>query len=179
MNEFSERLLTRGARKSKTSPLGAISLVVVPLAAILFQVYIPRFAPALSYLELPLLVTVHFALSGRQPIPSMLYGAAIGLAQDSLSHQPIGLFGIVKTLVAYFASSVSSRFDVENPLITFVLALFFYTFHQFFYWVLLRALLGQSVAFDPEQTLVFALLNAAVGVPLFKLLDKLKARADR
>lgn len=179
MNEFSERLLSRSARKSKTSRLGIISLILVPLAAILFEVYIPRFIRALSYLELPLLVTVHFALSGRMPIPSVLYGAAIGLAQDSLSHQPIGLFGIVKTLVGYFASSVSSRFDVENPFIAFVLALFFYVFHQFFYWVLLRALLGQNAAFDAEQTLVFAGLNAAVAVPLFKLLDKLKARASQ
>jgi rod shape-determining protein MreD len=177
MNEFSERLLSDASRKTKTSRLGVISLVLIPLIAILFQVYVPRFIQQLSYLELPLLITVHFALSGRHPIPSVLYGAAIGLAQDSLSHQPIGLFGIVKTLVGYFASSVSLRFDVDNPFITFVLALFFYIFHQFFYWVLVRALLGQVVAFDPQQTFIFGLLNAAVGVPLFKLLDKLEAAA--
>lgn len=174
MNEFSERVLSRANRKGKPTRLGAISLIIVPLIAILFQVYVPRFFKELSYLELPLLVTVHFALSGRHPIPSVFYGAAIGLAQDSLSHQPIGLFGIVKTLVGYFASSVSIRFDVDNPVITFVLALFFYIFHQFFYWVLIRALLGQLVGFDPQQTVIFGLLNAAVGVPLFKLLDKLK-----
>jgi rod shape-determining protein MreD len=176
MNEFSERLLTNDTRK-KATRLGFGSLILIPLVAILFQVYVPRFVQALSYLELPLLITVHFALSGRYPIPSVLYGAAIGLAQDSLSHQPIGLFGIVKTLVGYFASSVSMRFDVENPFITFILVLFFYSFHQFFYWVLVRALLGQVVAFDPQQTLIFGLLNAAVGVPLFKLLDKLKVAA--
>jgi rod shape-determining protein MreD len=178
MSEFSERLLSRAASKNKSSRLGTFSLIALPLGAILFQVYIPRFRPELSYLELPLLITVHFALSGRQAIPSILYGAAIGLAQDSLSHQPIGLFGIVKTLVGYFASSVNTRFDVENPFITFVLAMFFYVFHQFFYWVLGRALLGQPTPFDPQQTLLFALLNAAVAVPLFKLLDKLKARVQ-
>src|SRR5271165_511087 len=118
MNEFSERLLSDASRKTKTSRLGVISLVLIPLIAILFEVYVPRFIQQLSYLELPLLITVHFALSGRHPIPSVLYGAAIGLAQDSLSHQPIGLYGIVKTLVGYFASSVSLRFDVDNPFIT-------------------------------------------------------------
>jgi rod shape-determining protein MreD len=176
MNEFSERLLTDAPRKSKTKAarLGAFSLIIVPLVAILFQVYVPRFVQQLSYLELPLLVTVHFALSGRRPIPSLFYGAAIGLVQDSLSKQPIGLFGFVKTLVGYFAASVSMRFDVENPVITFILSLFFYVFHQFFYWVLVRALLGQSAGFDPQQTLIFGVLNAAVGVPLFRLLDKLK-----
>jgi rod shape-determining protein MreD len=174
MNEFSERLLTDAPRKNKSSRLGAVSLIIIPLAAILFQVYVPRFVQQLSYLELPLLVTVHFALSGRRPIPSVLYGAAIGLVQDSLSHEPIGLFGIVKTLVGYFAASVSMRFDVDNGFVTFILSLFFYGFHQFFYWVLVRALLGQTIPFDAQQTLIFGLLNAAVGVPLFKILDKLK-----
>ena len=70
---------------------------------------------------------------------------SIGLVQDSLSHQPIGMFGIVKTLVGYFAASVSQRFDVENPIVTLILSFFFYFFHQFFYWVLARALLGEAL----------------------------------
>ena len=178
MSEYSERvLITDPSRKSKSARLGAISLILIPLAAILFQVYVPRFIQPLSYLELPLLITVHFALSGRKPIPSVLYGAAVGLVQDSLSHEPIGLFGIVKTLVGYFAASVSMRFDVDNPFVTFILSLFFYGFHQFFYWVLVRALLGQTTGFDLQQTVIFGLLNAAVGVPLFKLLDRLKDSA--
>ncbi len=177
MNEYSGPLLSAAPRKGKPGRLGAVSLILIPLAAILFEVYVPRFVQALSYLELPLLITLHFALSGRRLIASALYGAAIGLAQDSLSHQPIGLYGIVKTLVGYFSASVSMRLDVENPMMTFLLALFFYVFHQFLYWVLVRALLGQMAPFDPRQTLIFGLLNAAVGVPLFKLLDKLKVTA--
>jgi rod shape-determining protein MreD len=102
---------------------------------------------------------------------------SIGLVQDSLSHQPIGMFGIVKTLVGYFAASVSQRFDVENPIVTFILSFFFYFFHQFFYWVLARALLGEAMIFDPQQTLLFGLLNAAVALPLFHILDKLKVAA--
>lgn len=176
MNEFSERLLSDAPRK-KGSRLRPLGLIIVPLIAILFQVYVPQFIQGLAYLELPLLVTVHFALSGRSPIQSVFYGAVIGLAQDSLSHQPIGLFGIVKTLVGYFAASVSVRFDVENPVITFVLSIFFFFFHQFFYWVLARALLGQAMAFNLQQTVLFGLLNAAVALPLFRLLDKMKVAA--
>ena len=149
-------------------------LIVVPLIAILFQVYVPRHISFLSYLELPLLITVHFALHRRSPVQAVFYGMSIGLVQDSLSHQPIGMFGIVKTLVGYFAASVSMRFDVQNPVVTFILAFFFYLFHQFFYWVLSRALLGETLGFDAQQTLIFGLLNAAVALPLFRLLDKLK-----
>src|SRR5580692_11351104 len=110
MNEFSERLLSDASRKDKAR-FRPLILIVVPLVAILFQVYVPRFLPFLSYLELPLLITVHFALTRREPISSLLYGAAIGLIQDSLSNQKIGMYGIVKTLVGYFAASVGLRFD--------------------------------------------------------------------
>ena len=177
MNEYSERLLADSSRKDnhRSKP---ILLVLVPLAAILFQVYVPRFFPFLSYLELPLLVTVQFALKRREPISALFYGAAIGLVQDSLSNQKIGMYGIVKTLVGYFAASIGMRFDVENPVITFILGFFFYCFHQFFYWVLTRALLGQLVNFNLPQTLLFGVLNAAVAVPLFLILGKLKITAQ-
>ena len=84
------------------------------------------------------------------------------------------MFGIVKTLVGYFAASVSVRFDVDNPVVRFMLAFLFFLFHQFCYWVLARALLGQLLDFGLQQNLLLALINAAVGVPLFHVLDKLK-----
>jgi rod shape-determining protein MreD len=176
MTEFSDRLLLDRPRKGRKSRYGAAALFLIPLAAILFQVYVPLFIQWLSYLELPLLVTVYFALMRRQPVPGMLIGAGIGLAQDSLSHQPLGMFGIVKTLVGYFAASVSQRFDVDNPLIRVILGFFFFFFHQSFFWVLARALLGQQMDFDVQQTLLIGLLNAAVALPLFRILDKLKER---
>jgi rod shape-determining protein MreD len=174
MTEYTEHLLTESPRKDTADRLRLVWLVVIPLIAVLSQVYVPRFVSFLAYLELPLLITVHFALSRGGPIPALLYGMFIGLVQDSLSHQPIGMFGIVKTLVGYFAASVSMRFDVQNPVVTFILGFFFYFFHQFFYWVLARALLGEVIAFDAQQTLIFGLLNAAVALPLFRLLDKLR-----
>ena len=85
-----------------------------------------------------------------------------------MSHHPLGMFGIVKTLVGYFAASVSQRFDVGNPMLRLVLGFFFFFFHQFFYWVLARALLGEALDFDLQQTLVVAVLNAVVAVPLFQ-----------
>ena len=162
------------SRKERNSMFNIAVIVGISLLSILFRVYVSRFIPYLQYLELPLLVTVYFSLMWRSPIAGLFFGAAIGLAQDSLSHQPLGMFGIVKTLVGYFAASVSTRFDVDNPIVTFILAFFFYFFHQFFYWVLARALLGQAVNFDVQETLVFGLLNAAVALPLFRILDKLK-----
>ena len=160
--------------KKDVSKFNAAAIVGIALAAILFQVYVPRFSPFLAYLELPLLVTVYFSLTRRSPVAGVVFGAGIGLAQDSLSHNPLGMFGIVKTLVGYFAGSMSQRFDVQNPLVRMVLGFFFLFFHQGLYWVMSRALLSEALEFDLERTLVVAALNGIVAVPLYHTLDKLK-----
>ena len=161
-------------RKSRASKFKWVSIIGIPLAAILFQVYVPRFFTTLAYLEMPLLVTVYFSLMRRSPPSGVLFGMCIGLAQDSLSNQPLWMSGSVKTLVVYFAASVGQRSEANSAVLRLVLAFFFFFFHQFFYWVLARALLGQAVSFEPVQSLVLAILNAAVAVPLFHILDKLR-----
>jgi rod shape-determining protein MreD len=173
----SDRILIGSQRESQISRFRAWVLLVVPLAAILFQVYVPLFFQFLAYLELPLLVTVYFALMQRSPVRGLLVGAAVGLAQDSLSKNPLGMFGIVKTLVGYFAASAGQRFDVDHPFIRLLLGFFFYFFHQFFYWLLSRALLGRQFAFEIQRTMILGLLNAFVGLALFHFLDRLKERA--
>jgi rod shape-determining protein MreD len=174
MSDFPDTLADVPRRTRSTRRFRPLAMIFIPLGAILFQVYVPRFFQYLGYLELPLLVTVYYALMKRHPIPALLFGSAVGLGQDSLSHQPLGMFGIVKTLVGYFAASLSMRFDVDNPLLQFVLGFFFFFFHQFFYWLLSRALLSQQVDFQIQQTLIFGLLNAVVALPLFALLDKIR-----
>jgi rod shape-determining protein MreD len=174
MSDFGDHLLTEVPRRNRIFKFRPVAIIFVPLFAILFQVYVPRFFQYLGYLELPLLVTVYFSLMRRQPVLGTLFGAGVGLAQDSLSHQPLGMFGIVKTLVGYFAASVSMRFDVDNPFIQFVLGFFFFFFHQFFYWVLARALLGQQIDFNAQQTFLLGVLNAFVALPLFAILDKMR-----
>lgn len=176
MSDVSDLRLITSARETRVASFRRWGLIAVPLAAILFQVYVPLFFQFFQFLEMPLLVTVYFSLMRRSQVAGTFIGAAIGLVQDSLSHQPLGMFGIVKTLVGYFAASVGMRFDVEHVVIRFLLGFFFYGFHQFFYWVLARALLGQLLPFDVQQTFFIALLNAAVGISLFHFLDKLKER---
>jgi rod shape-determining protein MreD len=167
-------ILLSSQRESQVSRFPAWVMLVVPLAAILFQVYVPLFLEFLSFLQMPLLVVVYFALMRRSQVSGLLVGALVGLAQDSLSKNPLGLLGIVNTLVGYFAASVGLRLDVDHPLIRLPLTFFFFLFHQLFYWLMVRALLGQQLAFDVQKTLVLGLLNAVVGVSLFHFLDKLR-----
>ncbi|MGD0668976.1 MAG: rod shape-determining protein MreD [Bryobacteraceae bacterium] len=149
--------------------------IVIPLLAILFQVYVPLFFPILSFLEMPLLVVVYLSLTQRSQVGGLLTGALIGLAQDSLSKNPLGMFGICKTLVGYFAASVGVHFNVENTVIRLFLSFVFYLFHQVLYWVMQRMLLAQQPAFDYQSWLLFGALNAVVGASLFHFLDKLRA----
>jgi rod shape-determining protein MreD len=173
MTGFSENY-REPLRKERTSLFNVAVITGISLLAILFRVYVSRFVPYLQYLELPLLVTVYFSLMWRSPIAGLLFGATLGLAQDSLSHHPLGMFGIVKTLVGYFAASMSLRVDVGNPLLRLVLGFFFFFFHQLLYWVLARALLGEALLFEVPRELVLAILNAIVAVFLYQLLDRLK-----
>ena len=177
MRYSDDNILLHGQRDTQISRFKAWVLLLVPLAAILFQVYIPLFFQFLAYLELPLIVTVYFALMRRSPIGGLLVGAIVGLAQDSLSKYPLGMFGITKTIIGYVAASVGLRLDVDHPLIRLILGFLFFVFHQFIFWALSRGLLAQQVNFETQRTLVLALLNAIVAVSLFHFLDKLKERA--
>src|SRR5579871_6211445 len=119
---------------------------VVPIAvllALVLQAFLPVYIRSANYLELPLLVTLYFALSKRNPSSGLLLGMVVGLLQDSLSRTPLGLYGIAKTLVGYLASSIGSRIDVEHPIARFLLTVVFYLFHHAVFTLTSRALLAQ------------------------------------
>ena len=177
MRYSDEHSLLYSQRETQISRFKAWVLLLVPLAAILFQVYVPLFFRFLAYLDLPLIVTVYFALMRRSPIGGLLVGAFVGLVQDSLSKSPLGMFGITLTIIGYVAASVGLRLDVDHPLIRLILGFFFYVLHEFIFWVLSRVLLAQQLAFETQRTLVLGLLNAIVAVSLFHFLDKLKERS--
>jgi rod shape-determining protein MreD len=177
MSYSDSRILLSSQREGQVSRFRAWVFLAVPLAAILFQVYVPLFFHWLAFIEMPLLVVVYFALMRRSPISGLFVGAVVGLAQDSLSKNPLGMYGIVNTLVGYFAASVGLRLDVDHTFIRLLLAFFFYVFHEVFYWVLARALLGQQLPIELQRMLVLGLLNAVVGISLFHFLDRLRERA--
>jgi rod shape-determining protein MreD len=174
--ETSDQILTRGAQESWFSRFQVVALGLLTIIAIIGKFYLPRLIPNTQWLELPLLLTVYFGIMRRSQIQGLLFGAFVGLAEDSLApfNSPIGMYGITKTLVGYFAASMSVRFNMENSAIRAVLCFFFFLFHEFLYWVMRRALLGQVIPFDPQEALVHGGLNALIAIPLFLLLDKMK-----
>ena len=178
MNETSDQLLAPPIHQQDSwfNRFQVVALAAITLVAIIGKFYLPRLIPHTEWLELPLLLTVYFGLMRRSPIASLFFGAFVGLAEDSLSpaNIPIGMYGITKTLVGYFAASVSLRFNVESSVIRLILCFFFFFFHEFFYWIMRRALLGQIIPFDPQQVFVHGALNSVVALPLFLVLDRLR-----
>ncbi|HWF11428.1 MAG TPA: rod shape-determining protein MreD [Bryobacteraceae bacterium] len=170
--------MVSSARQVRSANYPVWVYFVVPLLALLIQVYLPLFQTLrfISRVELPLLVTIYFALMRRSQLRGLAIGVALGLAQDSVFQQHIGMYGICKTLVGYFSASIGMQFDVEHGLVRLILCFVFYLFHQFFYWVLQRALLDQPAVLDIQTELILGAINAVIGVALFHFLDKLRKR---
>lgn len=142
--------------------------------AIVLQATLPVFFSRAPLLELPLLVTLYFALSRRNPASGLLLGMVVGLTQDGISKNPIGLYGIAKTLVGYAGSSIGGRLDVEHPISRGILAFAFYHGHQFVFALTKRILLNEPESFFSTQILLAAVINAVLAVAIFPLLDRLR-----
>jgi rod shape-determining protein MreD len=151
---------------------------VVPLAVVLalvLQAFFPVHFRWASYLELPLLVTLYFAVSKRNPSSGLLLGMVVGLLQDSLSRTPLGLYGIAKTSVGFVASSIGARIDVEHPIARFFMTIAFFLFHRAVFILTSRLLLAQrDVAYFTVPILIASVVNAFVAIGLFPLLDKFR-----
>jgi rod shape-determining protein MreD len=144
------------------------------ILALALEAFLPLHFRWAGSIEFTLLVTIYFALSRRNPSVGLLLGMAIGLAQDSLSHTPIGLYGISKTVVGYAASSFGSRIDVEHPVSRFLLTLLFFHLHNLVFVLAQRVLLARQEPLVTMGLLVSSLANAALAVVLFPLLDRLR-----
>jgi rod shape-determining protein MreD len=152
----------------------AITLLV-PLAAIVLQALLPKPMPRLAILDLPLIVTLFFAVSRRNPVAGTLTGAAIGLLQDMLTNQPIGVNGMAKSVIGYIAASIGVQVDVENITTRVVINFGFSLLNSLLLFLINRRLLGL-----PDfhilwlHELVRAVVNTIVAIPIFLLLDRFK-----
>ena len=147
-----------------------LSVIVAVIAQSFFPVYISK----AGILDLPLLITIYFGLSRRNPSTGLLLGTFIGLLQDSLSKTPLGLFGIAKTIIGYLASSIGARLDTEHPAARFALTAAFFVLHQAMVVLVQKLLLAQSQPLFTMKLLVAAIVNSVLAVFLYFLLDRLR-----
>ncbi|HYM77724.1 MAG TPA: rod shape-determining protein MreD [Candidatus Dormibacteraeota bacterium] len=149
----------------------------VPLLALFIQAFVPlRFPRFAVYVDLPLLVTIFFAISRRSPIAGLFTGAVIGIAQDMLGHNPIGIYGIAKTVVGYAASSLGVKLDVENAGARLLVTIGFYLVHSAVYFTVARGMVNMTQHWSWWHGMLAGLVNGILGVFLYFLLDRFKQR---
>jgi rod shape-determining protein MreD len=149
----------------------------VPLLAVFLQVFVSKWLTFIKVFDLPLLVTIFFAVARRRPIPGTITGALIGTVQDAFASPVIGLNGIAKTMIGYLASSLGVRIDVENPGSRFIMTFAFCVVHRIIYMIIERGLVGGNEPWMWAHTLLSSVANALLAVALFALLDRFKLRS--
>jgi rod shape-determining protein MreD len=145
---------------------------MTPIAALVLQALLPRFLRGYAWFDLPLLVTIYFALVRRDPIQGTLMGSGLGLFEDALTQHAIGVNGVAKTVAGFLAGSMGVRIDVENHtirlMLTFLLSILCSAIYVFIY----RVLLGLDLEWSWLAELMKAVGNAAIAAVLFPLLDR-------
>jgi rod shape-determining protein MreD len=170
-------LLTASSRREVEPQSYPLSLyIVVPAVAIGLQSFVTLHFARFSILDLPLLVTIYFAILSRSPIAATFIGTAIGLAQDALTHRPIGVNGIANAVIGYTAASLGTRLDIENHLARVLLCFFFTVLHSVIFLLITTRVLALEVDWSWLHELIRGVVNTVVGVALFALLDLAKGR---
>jgi rod shape-determining protein MreD len=149
---------------------------LAPLAALVLQAWLPRVLGPYAWFDLPLVVTVYFALGRRNPIQGTLMGAAMGLFEDALSHHAIGVNGVAKTAVGFLAASVGVRVDVENHTVRLILNFLLSLLSSAIFVFIYRVLLGLDLQWQWFTELFRAIGNSLIAMVLFPLLDRLQIR---
>ena len=150
--------------------------VLVPVLALVIQSLASKHFPLFASLDLPLIVVIYFAITRRSPVAATIGGAFMGIAQDAVSGQPLGVFGICKAAVGYVAGSLGVRIDTENHGMRLLLTFLFVMLHNGIDWVLVKHLLAQPMAWSWMREPIRAAVNAFIGVVIFALLDLAKSR---
>jgi rod shape-determining protein MreD len=153
-----------------------IIYVLVPLAALILQSWLPRALGNWALIDLPLIVTIYFALGRRSPIQGTFMGAAVGLFEDALTHHAIGLNGIAKSVVGYLAASVGVRIDVDNAAIRVMLTFALSLLSSAIFLFVARFMLGLEFEWRWAAEMIEAGANAALALILFPLMDRLQVR---
>jgi rod shape-determining protein MreD len=155
-------------------PLLVYALVL--LGALVLQAWLPRVVGRHDWFDLPLVVIVYFALGRRNPLQGSLMGAAMGLFEDALSHNAIGINGIAKTTVGFLAGSVGIRIDVDNHTIRVLLNFALSLLSSAIYIFVARFLLGLPAEWNGLTELLRAMGNSVIALVLYPLLDRLQVR---
>ncbi len=150
--------------------------VLAPLTALVLQAWLPRLLRGNAWFDLPLLITVYFALARRDPIQGTFMGAGMGIFEDALTHHAIGANGIAKSVAGFLAGSVGVRIDVDNFTVRLMLTFLLSLLSGFIYVLIYRILLGIDQEWRGLEELMKAVGTSLVAMVVYPLLDRTQIR---
>ncbi len=145
--------------------------------ALLLQTVLPIKIPLARLFDFPLLVTIYFSLLRRSKVFGTLFGTALGLLQDELSHGLVGMSGMANALVGYLAASASFRFDFDRLMPRLLLTTLCVAVHGLFLAGLRTVLLDPPPTFHPLDFASVIMVNVALSIILFQILDRFRTLA--
>lgn len=154
-----------------------VTLWLTAFLAVVLQTFLPVILPLARLFDLPLLVVIYFSLMRRSKVFGTLFGTVVGLAEDALSHGFLGIFGIAKALVGYFGAWASVQFDLEEFLGRVILTAALVLFHSVTLTALRHILIQSPLTIQPLDLASVVLLNSALAVILFQVLDRFRRPA--
>ncbi len=151
----------------------ALGILVLSL---LLQSGLSLFLPISAYMDLPLVVATWFALS-RGELLGMVGGSLSGWFSEALFGRGIkGVSGLIRLVLGFGLGLLGSRFLVTGAIPRFSLLLTVTVIDtRAFEWI--APAFGLSpVQYSPAAMTVRGSINATVGLVLFALFEKQRAR---
>lgn len=161
-------------RAAEAQRVHSLTVWVTAFAALLLQTVLPVKIPWARFFDFPLLIVIYFSLLRRSEVFGIGLGTGLGLLQDTLAHGYIGIFGMAKALIGFLAALASVKFDLDQPAPRFVFAAILIFIHNIFLFGLERVLLDPAPPFRALQMLSGILVNIALSLFLFEMLDHFK-----
>jgi rod shape-determining protein MreD len=157
----------------------AAGVIVAVALALALQTTLARFfVRGPVAVDLVLVAVVYVALTSG-PVSGLLAGTLAGLVQDALSSGIIGIGGLAKTIVGFFAGVIGTQFIVANSLPRFVVFFAATVAHAVVFMGLYTVLDIRHFGTPYGAVAGQGLGNAFVGVIVFQLVELLPGAVER
>ena len=117
------------------------------------------------------LVAVVYVALAFGPVTGLLAGTAGGLAQDALAGGIVGVGGLSKTIVGFFVGVLGAQFIVARPIPRFVMFVGATFVHELCFQAVYALVEARTFRMQYSAVLLQALVNAAVGVLAFQVVE--------
>lgn len=146
-------------------------IILIVAAGLVLQTSLTRFTVGGGWALDLVLVAVCFCALSWGPAAGIVAGTLGGLAQDALSGGVLGIGGFSKTLVGFLAGAIGQQFIVAQFVPRFLVFVAGTFAHQLCFWGLYALVEQRATAVPWASVTMQALINAAIGVLVFQLIE--------